>query len=294
VTAETLHIANAPMEEKWHKWVDVKKGYTLDNLKQRMALCLERMIAQGCSVVRTFIDVDTTVGLKCLQAMAEVRDEFAGRIEVQVVSQVLEGLSSPETREWYERALPYVDVLGALPSRDRPNQAMHLDFVFELAKRTGKPVDVHIDQNNDPDERDTELLARKVIEHGLQGRVNAVHAASLAAQPDDYIEMVAALLAEAQVSVLVCPRAMLDGVQMRHKTAPVHNSIAPVPQLLKAGVNVALGVDNMFDFFCPFADGDIFTELMFLLETCRIYDLDVLADIASVNGMKVANQCHQR
>ena len=73
----------------------------------------------------------------------------------------------------------------------------------------------------------------------------------------------------------------------REKTGPIHNSIAPVPQLVEAGVNVALGVDNVHDYFCPYIDGDIFTELMFLIETTRYYDVDELVKIATVNGRKI-------
>jgi cytosine/adenosine deaminase-related metal-dependent hydrolase len=89
------------------------------------------------------------------------------------------------------------------------------------------------------------------------------------------------------MTVIICPRAMVDNQQPRHKMAPVHNSVGPVPQLLEAGVNVALGVDNVYDFFCPFIDGDIFTELVFLLETTRHYDVNDLVNIATVNGRKV-------
>jgi len=87
--------------------------------------------------------------------------------------------------------------------------------------------------------------------------------------------------------VIVCPRSMIDGVQMRHKMAPVHNSLAPVPELVEAGVTVALGVDNVHDYFCPFIDGDVFEELLFLIENCRFYDVDALVDIATVNGRKI-------
>ena len=44
-----------------------------------------------------------------------------------------------------------------------------IDVIFELAKRLGKCVDVHIDQENNPLENETELLARKTIEHGIAG-----------------------------------------------------------------------------------------------------------------------------
>lgn len=292
ISAATLGMANDSMEVKWDTWQNIKRKYTLDNLVLRIGRSVQNFVNQGCKAVRTFIDVDQTVGLLCIEAARIVKMKFADRIDVQLVSQVLEGALTPESQNWIERAAPLVDVIGGLPSRDRPHQAEHLDYIFGVAKRYNKPVDVHIDQNNDPDERDTELLARKVIEHGLQGRVNAIHACSLAAQPDDYLDQVCALIKQADMSVVICPRAMLDGVQLRHKMAPVHNSIGPVTHFLKHGINVALGVDNVHDYFCPFADGDMFTELMFLLETCRLYDFDALTRIATTNGQKMIDQCH--
>lgn len=72
---------------------------------------------------------------------------------------------------------------------------------------------------------------------------------------------VAKLLKEADMSVIVCSRAMIDNKQPRHKVAPIHNSIAPVPHLLAAGVNVCIGVDNVYDYFCSFIDGDVFKDL---------------------------------
>lgn len=287
ITAETLEMTLDSMEVKWDLWKGVKEKYTHENLKDRMRLCADKMIAAGSKITRTNVDVDNTVGLMCLEAALELKEEYKGRLDIQVFSQVLEGALSPEAREWIEKAAPLVDGFGGLPSRDRPREEEHLDFLFGLAKKYGKTVDCHIDQNNDPDERDTEMLARKTIEHGLQGRVNAVHACSLSAQPLDYIKKVAKLLVEADMSVIVSPRAMIDGVQLRNKMAPVHNSLAPVPELIAEGVNVALGVDNVHDFFCPFIDGDPFKEMLFLIENCRFYDIDQLVAIATTNGRKI-------
>lgn len=286
ITPETLEMTNKHMEVKWDLWKQVKAKYTHENLMERMALSAENMIRQGVKTARTNIDVDSTVGLMCVEAALETKKKYKEKIDIQICSQVLEGALNPAAQEWIEKAAPMVDALGGLPSRDRPNQAEHLDYIFQMAKKHNKTVDVHIDQNNDPEERDTELLAKKVIEHGLQGRVNAVHCCSLAAQPDDYIKEIAQLIKKADMSVIICPRAMIDNQQPRHKTAPVHNSIGPVPQLLEAGVNVCLGVDNVYDYFCPFIDGDLFTELLFLIEACRYYEVEKLVDIATVNGRK--------
>ncbi|MFA5855297.1 MAG: amidohydrolase family protein [Candidatus Gracilibacteria bacterium] len=287
ITPETLQMTVDSMEVKWDLWKKVKQGYTHENLVERMSLSAENMIAQGCKMTRTNVDVDSTVGLMCVEAALEVKAKYKDKIDIQLCSQVLEGALTPGAQEWIEKAAPLVDVLGGLPSRERPRQGEHLDYIFGVAKKYGKTVDVHIDQNNDPDEKDTELLARKVIEHGLQGRVNAVHCCSLAAQKDDYMLEVIKLIKEADMSVIICPRAMIDGVQMREKMSPVHNSIGPVPQLLDAGVNVCLGVDNVYDYFCPFINGNLFEELLFLIETCRYYNVDELVKIATVNGRKV-------
>jgi cytosine/creatinine deaminase len=287
ITPETLQMCNDHMEVKWDLWKQVKEGYTQENLVERISLSAENFINQGCDVTRTNIDVDNTVGMKCLEAALEVKEKYADKIDIQIASQVLEGAMTPESQAMIEKAAPLVDILGGLPSRDRPHQEKHLEFIFDVAKRHNKTVDVHIDQNNDPDEKDTELLARAVIKHGMQGKVNAVHSCSLSAHPDEYIRDVAQIIKEADMNVIVCPRAMIDNQQPRHKMAPVHNSIAPVPQLIEAGVNVCLGVDNVHDYFCPFIDGNVFTELVFLLETTRFYDVDTLVDIATVNGRKV-------
>ncbi len=292
ITPETLEMTLDSMEVKWDLWKDIKAKYTHENLVKRMCISAENMIAQGSKITRTNIDVDNTVGMMCVEAALEVKDKYKDQIEIQICSQVLEGALTPEAKQWIEKAAPHIDVLGGLPSRDRPNQAEHLDYIFEMAKKHNKTVDVHIDQNNDPDEKDSELLARKVIEHGLQGRVNAVHCCSLAAQEDDYMLEVIKLIKEAEMPVIVCPKSMVDGVQMRHKMAPVHNSLAPVPQLVEAGVTVALGVDNVHDYFCPFIDGDVFQELMMMIECCRYYDIDSLVDIATVNGRKILEGIH--
>jgi len=287
ITPETLQMTLDHMEVKWDLWKQIKEKYTPENLVERISLSAENMISQGAKFARTNVDVDSTVGMMCLEAALEVKEKYKDQIEIQLVSQVLEGAMTPEAREVIEKAAAYVDVLGGLPSRDRPNQGEHLDYIFEIAKKHNKTVDVHIDQNNDPDEKDTELLAKKVIEHGMQGRVNAIHCCSLAAQENDYMMDVIKLIKEADMSVVVCPRAMIDGQQMRNKMSPVHNSLAPVPELVEAGINVALGIDNVHDYFCPFIDGNLFTELVFMLEACRFYDIETLSDIATINGRKI-------
>ena len=48
-----------------------------------------------------------------------------------------------------------------------------------------------------------------------------------------------------------------------------------------------MGTDNIADMLKPFTDGDMWTELRFLLESCRFYEIEELVKIASTNGLKV-------
>lgn len=287
INESNLRQSQMDMEAKWHLYKELKQNYTPEDLRNRMREGMNRMVAQGVRYVRSFIDVDSTVGLKCLEAALAIKKEFSGKCDLIIVSQTLEGVVKPESRHWIEQAAPLVDVIGGLPSYDRPRAAEHLDIIFELAKRYDKPVDVHIDQENNPAERDTELLARKVIEHGLHGRVNAVHVISLSAQPEDYFQKVLALMVKAKLNIICCPGAALGMKQLRTKTAPVHNSIARVPEFLAAGLTVAIGTDNIHDFFQPFIDGDLYTEARMLMEACRFYDLDALVEICTTNGLRL-------
>jgi cytosine/adenosine deaminase-related metal-dependent hydrolase len=56
--------------------------------------------------------------------------------------------------------------------------------------------------------------------------------------------------------------------------------------MVAAGITVALGPDDIQDIYKPFTDGDMWIEMRFLLEAQRLYDLDTLADIATINGRK--------
>jgi cytosine/adenosine deaminase-related metal-dependent hydrolase len=93
----------------------------------------------------------------------------------------------------------------------------------------------------------------------------------------------------AGVMVVACPCGWMDNswvAGLDHDViGPIHNSVTPAKEMLAAGVTVSLGTDNIQDIYKPFNDGDMWTELRFLLEAQRLYDLDALVAIATTNGL---------
>ena len=123
------------------------------------------------------------------------------------------------------------------------------------------------------------MLAAKTVEYGMEGKVFAVHSISVAAKAPPDQERIIRRVKDAGVGVIVCPSAALSMKQL-DAYAMLHNSIAPVPALLKAGVPTYLGVDNIHDLFMPIVDGDMWVECRMLMEACRFYDIRAVAKMA--------------
>jgi cytosine/creatinine deaminase len=280
ISLEYLELGHRDMQEKWKLYKYLKENYTHDDLVQRISRGVEAMINQGVTYCRTLLDADSTVKLSTIKAALEVKRRYRNQIVFEIGTQPLQGVvDDKESYAQFIEACSMADVVGGLPSRDRPRPEKHLDTIMNIAKDLHKPLDVHVDQENNPDECETELLALKTIEHGLEGRVSAVHAISLAAKPKHDQDRIIKIMKDAGLKVIICPSAALS-MKPLERTAPLHNSIAPFVALLEAEIPVHLGVDNICDLFMPVVDGDMWFECRLLMEASRFYDVRRLAAIA--------------
>ncbi|MBU1446466.1 amidohydrolase family protein [Patescibacteria group bacterium] len=289
ITKEGLDRSMLDMEEKWNMSDDIKRNSTEDDIKNRIRIGLDIMIAQEVKTCSSFIDAYEAVNHKAIDAAIAIKEEYKDKIEFLTVTQPLGGLLDKDARALYEAITAKADIAGGLPSKDRPNDDESYDVLFDIAKNLNKPIHVHIDQENNPNERDTEKLINATVKHGYQGRVVAIHAISVSAQDKAYRQDIYRKMADSGISCVVCPSAAIAMRQLDQFMAPVHNSIGNVPEMLEAGVLVGLGVDNVYDFYQPFVDGDLWTEMRMLQEACRYYNFEDLVDIASVNGKKILN-----
>ena len=279
ISPQNLQLSMVDMQKKWDLYKYLKENYTHQDLVGRISRGVEGMIAQGVTYCRTHLDADSTVKLLPIQAAIEVRERYKDKIRLEFGVQPLQGVLEAESRKYFVEACELADFVGGLPSKDRPTPEKHLDFIMDLARDLNKPLDVHIDQENNPFENETELLAVKTMEHGLEGRVSGVHAISIAAKPEAEQDRVLKLVKDAGVAVIICPSAALSMKQLT-LNAPIHNSIAPLRRLLDLQIPVRLGVDNVADLFMPIVDGDMWFECRALMESCRFYDLNKVAEIA--------------
>lgn len=285
INPKLLPKGHMTLEQKWEFFRKMKKNYSKEDLFKRMSMTADNMISQGVSALLTHIDVDSSVKLMGIEVALSIKKKYKDRIKILIATQALQGILDKKERYWFEKASEMVDVIGGLPSRDWPRYEEHIGVLLKIAKSKNKLVSVHIDQENNPNEKQSELLARKTIELGMEGKVLGVHAVSLSAQEPQEIKRIARLLYKAGVSIVTCPAAAIS-MKMLPYSSPLHNAIAPLTALLSEKVNVCLGTDNIYDPFMPFADGDLWFEVRLLMEANRFYDLEEVAKVASINGRK--------
>ncbi len=288
INRETLAESMVDMEKKWQMSDHIKMNDSQFDVEKRIERALDLLIAQGVTKTISFTEAFALVGTKMIDAARIVQQRYRDKISFKTISHPIRGVAKNiGDLKIFETVSERADIVGGLPSVDRPLDTQHLYIIFSIAKNLNKPLHVHIDQENNPNERDTEKVIEFVKKFGYLGRVVLIHAISISAQPKEYRARIYRELADLGIAVVVCPSAALSMRQLNQHQSGVHNSIANVPEMLEAGVTVGMGVDNMCDYYQPFVDGDMWVEMRMLMEANRFYDFDALVSIATTNGKKI-------
>ena len=283
ISLDILNQSETHMKEKWFLMKDIKQKYNDKDLYFRMNSTIDHLYKQNCFKMKTFIDIDSIVGLNPLKISLKLKEEWLKKnVDIQIGTQPLDGLETDENINLFIEACKYTDFIGCLPSRDK-NKEKHLDIVFSTALKENKDIEAHLDQCNIPCEKETELFCDFVEKYQYYGRARAVHCISLSCHDQEYQNKIAKKLENNGIGVIVCPSAALSMYQEKNILTPIHNSIAPVELLLKNNVKIGLGIDNIEDIFMPFCDGSFEFELRLLAESTRIYKPDILFQIANNN-----------
>jgi cytosine deaminase len=276
------------LHEKW-KLVDKFKSKTSeDDYFKHIILALRDQHAQGVQACLSFIDCDPVSEDRAIKAAKKAKKIASEELHMRmlIACQTLKGVLSHDARKWFDASIEHVDIIGGLPGTDLGHESEHLDVLLKAAKENKKRVHVHVDQLNSDHENETELLAKKTIEWGMEGNVTAIHGISIAAHNKYKRHEIYKISRDAGLSFVACPTAWIDA-RRNDTLAPTHNAVTPIDEMIPFGLTVALGSDNICDLYKPFADGNMLTELRVLLEANHYYDTENLVKIATTNGLKV-------
>lgn len=286
VDEKLYKLANKLRHEKWVLNANLRKTSTVLQVYDRMAKALELMISQGVYAVGSFIDVDPHMKDKAIRAAQKIKEKYKSQIKIKFINHSSYGILTKETREYFELGADFADIIGGMVRANQENKDKYLDIILQTAKTKGKMVHVHVDEENSTDEKETELLAKKTIEHNMQGKVVGIHGISINCHPKKYRQELYKLMKKANLMMTACPISWLNSRRSEVLT-PTHNPTTPADELVASGITVGIGTDNIADLFMPYNDGIIWNDLRALMEMNRLYNIDTLVKIATANGRKV-------
>ena len=276
---ERCEYIDVPGPEKGRLTREQKTGMTKKDIKTRASRVMDEAVSTGNLVLRTNVDIDPLVGLNGVEALLELKGEYADRVSLQVVPFAQEGFEkfSGVYDLLLEAMKLNVDGIGGHTSIDSDGRT-HINNILDLAERFGCGADFHVDEKAQPDDFLLPYLADAVKQRGMQGKINAIHCSSLAVVDEARADRCLEQVAEAQIRVIVCPTAMA--------TRPV----APVKQLRKHGIHILIGSDNIGDFFNPLGSTSMPQMALLLAYNQRLFtaeELDFLWTTVTSGGISL-------
>lgn len=245
-------------------WAELKLLQTRQDIIDRALRYCHMAVGQGILAIRSHVDV-TDPNFRTVEALLEVRDRVRHVIDLQLVAFPQDGwYRSPGAETTVVRALDAgVDIVGGIPHFERTMQAGHdsVTAACRLAADRGLMVDLHCDETDDPMSRHIEVLAAETIRFGLQGRVAGSHLTSMHSMDNYYVSKLLPLMAEAQVAAIANPLVNIV-LQGRHDTYPKRRGLTRVPELMAAGVTVAMAQDSTRDPWYSMGSGNMLEVAM--------------------------------
>ncbi|MEW9920295.1 amidohydrolase family protein [Marimonas sp. MJW-29] len=246
------HQAGPTLKDKIDTERRLRREWDIDPHRQSMRQAL-LSLGHGSTAIRSHVDMDTDCGMEGFEGVTRTREALAGLIDLQIVAFPQSGLLvRPGTIDLMDQALQDgADVVGGLDpcSMDRDPKG-HLDAVFGLAERYGKPIDIHLHEPGELGAFSIELILERTRAHAMQGHVTISHAFCLGMPDRERALALIADLAEARIHI-----------------ATVATPFRPVPladDLRSAGVTLCAGSDGIRDCWGPYGNADMLERAMLL------------------------------
>lgn len=210
-------------------------------------------LAAGTTRIRSHVDVDTSGGTTHVERVLQTREAMRGLQEIQVVAFPQSGILGRQgTESLLDAALAMgADIVGGLdPCAIERDPVKHLDIVFGLAEKHGKPVDIHLHEPGTMGAFSLDLILERTRALGMEGKVVVSHAFCLGDIPERDRDALLARMAALGVGIAT--------------TAPASRPVPLVAPCRAAGVTIFGGNDGIRDTWTPYGSPDMLERAMLI------------------------------
>lgn len=274
------------------RWSENKKTLTEELVRERAIKGIQKELSHGVQFIRTHVDI-TDPNLTGLKALLKLREELKDIVTLQIVAFPQEGFFRYKGAEQLMvQALEMgADAAGGIPHFEISYEhgVESLRRIVDLAIKFNVMIDIHCDENDDPNSRFLEVLNALVWEKDYGEYTTASHTTSFGSVENSYANKMFGLFRETNINFIACPteNAHLQG---RGDTYPKRRGLTRVKELLENGNNVAFAQDSIADYWYPLGNGNMMNILdngIHLAHYTHIDEINKAFDLITMNGANI-------
>jgi cytosine/creatinine deaminase len=258
---ETVPNKSGTLIEAIRNYSEKAASFSKNEIKRRVMKGALQALSHGTTHIRTHVNfewnVSNELALSHLQAVLEARDLLKPYVTIQVVPMFSDlSVKSEREKDVLKEAISYgIDGIGGAPHLS-PNATKDIDQLFELAAKYDKFVDLHVDEQDNPEICTIERIIDNTKKWDFQGRVTAGHLCSLSAMTEEKSDRIIEEMALQHIYTVTLPGANMY-LQGRGDKGIVRRGITRVREMLQKKVGLATASDNVSDPFHPFGRFDL-------------------------------------
>ncbi|HEY9212635.1 MAG TPA: amidohydrolase family protein, partial [Ancylobacter sp.] len=267
---DRCHAQRGDLPEAIAEVAKAKKGFTPEDVYERGKRTLEKCIANGTTRIRTQLEVDPGIGLRGLEGVLPLIEDYRWAVDIEICVFPQEGLlNNPGTDELMVEALRRgARVVGAAPYTDSDPHGQ-IDRVFAMAREFDADIDMHLDFGPTAQTLDLDYVCELTDRYGWGGRTAIGHVTKLAAASPERFAAAARRMSDAGVALTVLPSTDLFLMGRDHECNHTRG-VTHTHKLLHHGVNCSLSTNNVLNPFTPFGDCSLIRMANLNANICHI------------------------
>ncbi|WP_066299960.1 amidohydrolase [Bacillus sp. FJAT-29937] len=229
-------------------------------VKQRASEMIELILSKGSTHIRTHVNIDPYIGLKNLEGVKEVLENYSDKLTYEIVAFPQHGLLRNNVISLMKEAMRSgAHIVGGLdPAGIDHNIEKSLYEIMNLATEFDADVDIHLHDRGHVGLYTIDKFTDMVEDANWKNRAAVSHAFSLGDVPTSQVEEIADKLSDLGISIM--------------STIPIKHSFPPIDLLDRKGVNIYSGCDGFYDSWGPFGNGDVLEKVKRVGEIYRKSD----------------------
>jgi cytosine/adenosine deaminase-related metal-dependent hydrolase len=255
-----------------------KSRYEIPDLSARGAQLIAESVQAGVTSMRAFVEVDHTVGTKCIEAAVTLKKKFEKDCFVQICvfaqDPIFSGEHDYQNRSLLEKALAEykdeIDVLGTTPyvESDHKTAIRNIEWAVHAALQRNIHLDFHLDYNLDEEQPAmvwdvVRVLSKTEWPQKTDKKVVLGHCTRLTLFPDPALKRLALEMRRARLPISFVGLPTSDLYMMGRPVEGEINGQRPrgtlqVPTLNREpySLNCVIGINNVGNAFTPWGSAD--------------------------------------